>query len=153
MFNEHLTVFLCEFAQLLQRQIDKFAWPPSSIESLVIQCHVIAIAVQQLPEEPNTACQRHNCERRKQDRAQNIIVFNGDDPSSPRNRDADAQAALPKEMAALLEEEGVAYDIAGYRSAPPGLRIWAGATVEREDLEALLPWLDWAWQALAGAKA
>ncbi len=50
----------------------------------------------------------------------------------------------PKEIAAVLEKQGVAYDIASYRDAPPGLRIWGGATVETADIEALLPWLEWA---------
>ena len=68
---------------------------------------------------------------------------------------ADAQAAFVKNLGAILEKEGVAYDIDAYRDAPPGLRIWCGATVETRDVEALTLWLDWAFirakEALAKA--
>ncbi len=58
---------------------------------------------------------------------------------------ADRQAAAAKKMADLLEAEKAGYDAGSYRDAPPGLRIWCGATVDKADLEALLPWLDWAY--------
>ncbi|MEM9213796.1 MAG: phosphoserine transaminase [Cyanobacteria bacterium P01_F01_bin.150] len=60
----------------------------------------------------------------------------------------DEQAKGIKTMAGMLDKEGVAYDIASYRDAPPGLRIWGGGTVETSDIQALLPWLDWAFEQL-----
>jgi phosphoserine aminotransferase len=65
----------------------------------------------------------------------------------------DAQRAAVKRLEAMLDAEGVAYDIAGHRDAVPGLRIWCGSTVERSNIEALLPWLDWAYGEIRRAAA
>jgi phosphoserine aminotransferase len=62
-------------------------------------------------------------------------------------------AAAPKKIAALLEKENIAYDIGGYRDAPPGLRIWGGATVEPLDVQILMPWIEWAWKEVCTAPA
>jgi phosphoserine aminotransferase len=62
--------------------------------------------------------------------------------------EAEEQAKAAKQVASLVEAEGVAYDIASYRDAPAGLRVWGGATVQLTDLEALFPWLDWAYQSV-----
>ncbi len=88
------------------------------------------------------------------------VDFLADDPAARSNTsvclkvvdarvtglDEARQGDFAKALASLLEKEGVALDAASYRSAPPGLRIWCGATIDREDVEALTPWLDWAFE-------
>jgi len=68
-----------------------------------------------------------------------------------RALDKSARAKTIQALVGRIEQEGVGLDIASYRDAPPGLRIWGGATVDREDVEALLPWLDWAYTQVRGA--
>jgi phosphoserine aminotransferase len=65
--------------------------------------------------------------------------------------DKEAQSTAASKIASVLEKENVALDIGGYRAAPPGLRIWCGATVETSDIEALTPWLDWAFAQVKGS--
>ena len=82
--------------------------------------------------------------KNENERSNTSVCLKVADPAVTR-LSADDQAAFAKTLAGLLEKEGVAYDIAYYRDAPPGLRIWCGATVEASDIEALTPWLDWAF--------
>ena len=81
-------------------------------------------------------------------RSRTSVCFKITDPDCS---DPVQQAEAAKQVKSLLETEGVANDIGAYRDAPPGLRIWCGATVETSDLEALTPWLDWAWQEVKGS--
>jgi phosphoserine aminotransferase len=85
-----------------------------------------------------------NLASRPEQRSNTSVCLKVVDPAVTR-LSADDQAAFAKTLAGLLEKEGVAYDIAYYRDAPPGLRIWCGATVETSDIQALTAWLDWAF--------
>lgn len=81
------------------------------------------------------------------------IDFLAQDPATRSNTSVCLSVDLPadkiKKMVKLLEQEGAAVDIGAYRDAPPGLRIWAGATVDKSDMEALMPWLQWAFTVVA----
>ncbi|MCT6887782.1 phosphoserine transaminase [Bartonella apis] len=79
-------------------------------------------------------------------RSNTSVCFKIVDPAVV-NLDADKQAAFAKAIVNRLEKAGVAHDIGAYRDAPSGLRIWAGATIEAHDLQALTEWLDWAFKA------
>lgn len=83
--------------------------------------------------------------RSAETRSNTSVCLRFTDPMITQLPDAE-QAAFAKKIAILLEGEGVALDIGHYRDAPAGLRIWAGATVQKSDLEALMPWIEWAYQ-------
>jgi phosphoserine aminotransferase len=80
----------------------------------------------------------------KKTRSNTSVTFSIVDPRVTR-LDEKGQQEFVKKFTGLLEKEGAAYDIGGYKAAPPGLRIWCGATVDASDLEKLTPWLDWAF--------
>jgi phosphoserine aminotransferase len=82
--------------------------------------------------------------RTKETRSNTSVCLTFTDPAVSA-LDGEGQAAFAKAVVAALEKEGVAYDIGHYRDAPAGLRIWTGATVEKSDLEALMPWIEWAF--------
>jgi phosphoserine aminotransferase len=63
-----------------------------------------------------------------------------------RSLDPETRFTTNRRMLARLDKEGVGYDLATHRASPPGIRIWTGATVEKSDVEALMPWFDWAWE-------
>ena len=86
-----------------------------------------------------------NLSAKKETRSNTSVCLTISDPEV-KALDADGQAAFAKGLVSALEKEGVAFDTGSYRDAPAGLRIWCGATVETADIEALLPWLDWAFQ-------
>jgi phosphoserine aminotransferase len=86
-------------------------------------------------------CEQDNC------RSSTSICLKIKDPWFTNGTDEE-QREVVKKICSLLESEAVAYDIGGYRDAPPGLRIWGGATVEASDIKALMPWLDWAYAAV-----
>jgi phosphoserine aminotransferase len=81
-------------------------------------------------------------------RSNTSVTFSIVDPRVTK-LDEKGQQAFVKTFTGLLEKENAAYDIGGYKAAPPGLRIWCGATVDAADLEALTPWLDWAFATSA----
>jgi phosphoserine aminotransferase len=91
-----------------------------------------------------------NLAKNANERSNTSVCLVVTDPAVTR-LSADDQASFAKSLASILEKEGVAYDIAYYRDAPPGLRIWCGATVETSDIEALTPWLDWAFSEVKAA--
>lgn len=70
------------------------------------------------------------------------MIFQGDWYESLSDED---KAAVPKRIVAMLDERGIGYDFNGYRAAPPSLRIWCGGTLEADDIAALLPWIEWAF--------
>jgi phosphoserine aminotransferase len=127
----------------VEDQLDALAWAEGigGLEALIARADanaaVIAAWVARTPWAEFLA-------REPATRSNTSVCLKFADPAVTR-LPAEAQGAFARKIAGFLDAEGVARDIAYYRDAPPGLRIWTGATVERADVEALMPWLDWAY--------
>ncbi|MCP5083086.1 MAG: phosphoserine transaminase [Alphaproteobacteria bacterium] len=119
----------------------RWAQSVGGLEGLIVRADANAKAI------ANWVAQRSWIEHLAQDTAQrsNTSVCLKLSDAAVAELSGDQATSLPKQMAKLLDQEGVAHDIGAYRDAPPGLRIWCGATVETADVEDLLPWLDWAY--------
>jgi phosphoserine aminotransferase len=130
--------------------LDALSWAKSigGLEALFVRCDANARTVADwvartcwidfLAKDPATRSNTSVC-----------LVFTGDSAATG----ADAQAALAKKMVAMIEGEGAGYDFGAYRDAPPGFRIWCGATVETSDVALLTQWLDWAYAEARGEAA
>jgi phosphoserine aminotransferase len=125
--------------------LDALKWVDSigGLQATIKRCEANLQAVAQWASKSNWAaflCEDDSI------RSRTSICLKVTDPWFNAKSDEDRQAFI-KTMVKPLDKEGVGYDIASYRDAPAGIRIWGGATVETSDMQALLPWLDWAYEA------
>jgi phosphoserine aminotransferase len=127
----------------VEDQIDALKWVENvgGLTGLIARSEANLTAVQAWLDKSDWA---ENLASKAEQRSCTSICLTVKAPFFARLSDED-KAAAAKKIVSILDKEKVAYDIGAYRDAPPGLRIWGGATVETKDVEALLPWLDWAF--------